>query len=118
MLATECIAFVSYPLWSETSHDGGLVGLLYLRHISHVHSLLWLIVNFCFKDILLRRMRGQRMRCLCRCLYRHVERFSLFFTSSCLRNLFISKTIRSNKKMASNKAVPSLEWEIGGIEHL
>jgi hypothetical protein len=34
MLAIEFIAFACYPPRSETSHDGGIVGLLYLRHIS------------------------------------------------------------------------------------
>ncbi len=60
----EYIAFTCYPPRSETSHNGGLVGLLYLRHISHVHLLLWLIVKFYFKEILLRRLRGYGMCCL------------------------------------------------------
>jgi hypothetical protein len=39
------IAYACYPPRSETCHDGGLVDL-YLRHKSHVLSLLRLIVIF------------------------------------------------------------------------
>jgi len=61
MLAIYFITFACYPPRSETSHNGGLVGLLHLRHISQVHLLLWLIVNFYFQEILLRRLRGHGM---------------------------------------------------------
>jgi hypothetical protein len=73
MLDIEFIAFACFPPKSETSHDGGIVGLLYLRHLSHLHSLLWLIVHLQFKEISLRRLRGHSMCFICRCLYRRVE---------------------------------------------
>jgi hypothetical protein len=52
------ILFACYPTKSDTSHDGGIVGLLYLRHISHVHLLLWLIVNFLFQGATLKETEG------------------------------------------------------------
>jgi hypothetical protein len=102
MLAIEFIAFACYPPRSETSHDGGIVGLLYLRQ---------LIVNFYCKEILLRRRRGHRMFCKCRCLYRHVEVQSVLCLS-CVSNIFISGTVGSYKKMVPNKGISSLDWEI------
>jgi len=48
ILAIKFIAFACYPPKSETSHDGGLVGLLYLWHISPKCTLCygWLSIFF------------------------------------------------------------------------
>jgi len=114
MIFIEFIAFVHHPTRSVSSHDGGLVDLFcwvtIVKWIVKIWSCDWFWV---FKEIILKRL-SDKQELLYMWMSLQACKGSFWSLSSLvLSNVLISWTIGSDEKIAPNKAISNLNWEIG-----